>query len=196
MSVGAHRRTPFMDVADFLEWESGDQPYELVEGEPRAMAPPGMRHRPIQTRLATLLTRHLDDAGSACRGMFEPGIVPRVRARTNLRIPDLGVTCAPDDDQSVMSEPVLLIEILSRGNAADTRANVWTYTTIPSVREILIVHTARVKAELLRRRGDGCWPEQAEEIGPGGAVTLESIGFAIPIAQIYVRTRLAAGQPG
>jgi Uma2 family endonuclease len=196
MSASAHRRIPFMDVADFLEWEGADQPYELVEGEPRAMAPPGKRHRLIQTRLATLLTRHLDETGSACRAMFEPGVVPRVRAKVNLRIPDLGVTCEPDDDQSIMSEPVLLIEVLSPGNASDTRANVWTYITIPSVREVLIVHTARVKAELLRRRDDGSWPEQAEEIGPGGTVTLESIGLVIPIAGIYVRTRLAAGQPG
>ena len=42
-----------------------------------------------------------------------------------------------------MADPILLIELLSPGNAKDTRDNVWAYTTISSVREIVIVHTAR-----------------------------------------------------
>jgi hypothetical protein len=52
-----------------------------------------------------------------------------------------------------------LTEFLSPGNGAQTRANIWAYTTIPSVREILAVNSTRIEAELLRRNADGTWPE-------------------------------------
>lgn len=195
MRASAHRQPPFMDAAEFLQWD-GDEHCELVEGELRAMAPAGTRHRLIQTRLAALPTPHLDDIGSPCRAMVEAGAISRVRANLNFRIPDLGVTGTPEGDQTNVSEPVLPIEVLSPGNASDTRQNIWTCTTTPSAREIPIVHTARVKAGLLRRRDDASWPERAEEIGPDGTVALESVGFKVPIVALCAGTKRAPTQPG
>jgi hypothetical protein len=68
---------------------------------------------------------------------------------------------------------------------------VWSYTTIPSVREIVVVHSARVFAELLRRGADGNWPAEPEEIGPDGTLRLDSIGFACPLPAVYAQTHLA-----
>jgi Uma2 family endonuclease len=118
--------------------------------------------------------------------------VPRLRANANLRVPDLGVTCSPNEPgQIVVPDPVLLIEILSPSNEADTRENVWAYATIPSVREILVVHSTRVAAELLRRRPDGTWPEEAEEVRQGGTLRLDSIDLTCPLSEVYARTHLA-----
>ena len=94
--------------------------------------------------------------------MTEPGIVPRVRANRNYRVPDLGVTCAPPSHDLMVSEPIVLIEILSPSNEADTRANIWAYTTVPSVREILAIRSTRIEAELLVRGADGTWPAEPE----------------------------------
>jgi len=46
MCVSAVARLPIRDPAlDFLGWESGDgMRYELVDGEPRVMAPAGTIH--------------------------------------------------------------------------------------------------------------------------------------------------------
>ncbi len=38
-----------------------------------------------------------------------------------------------------VSNPVLIVEILSQSNRAETWQNVWSFTTIPSLREILIL---------------------------------------------------------
>ena len=73
----------------------------------------------------------------------------------------------------------------------DTWDNVWSYTTIPSVREIVVVHSTRVFAELLRRGADGNWPAEPEEIGLEGTLRLDSIGFACPLPAVYAQTRLA-----
>ena len=86
---------------------------------------------------------------------------------------------------------MLLIEILSPGNTADTWDNVWSYTTIPSVREIVVVHSTRILVELLRRGADGHWPEEPEEIGADGVLRLESIVFSCPLSDVYARTHLA-----
>ena len=91
----------------------------------------------------------------------------------------------------MLRDPVLLIEILSPGNASDTWDNVWSYATIPSVREIAVVHSTRVLVELLRRGLDASWPEEPEEIGPGDALRLESIGFSCPLPDVYAQTHLA-----
>ncbi|SFK59646.1 hypothetical protein [Methylocapsa palsarum] len=69
------------------------------------------------------------------------------------RIPDLAVTCSGyDAEESALANPVLLIEILSPSNQAET------------------------------------WAIEA------GELTLESIGFSIPLAAAYRTTRLSANK--
>lgn len=191
---GALKHPPTrMTLDEFLAWDSGDYTglrWQLVDGEPVAMAPARQNHGAIQSELGRLIGNHLAEQGSPCRVITEGGIIPRVRANENWRIPDLGVTCEPPKDIIEVAAPVLLVEILSPNNYAETRANIWTYTTLPSVQEILVVNSVRIEAELLRRRGDGTWPEQPEAI-PAGAVDLASIGFATPLAALYRTTSLA-----
>ena len=90
-----------------------------------------------------------------------------------------------------MPEPVILIEILSPTNETETWANVWTYLTIPTVMEVLVVNSTRVEAELLRRNPDGTWPEVPQQIGPANALSLDSIGFTVPLVTLYRNTTLA-----
>ena len=109
-----------------------------------------------------------------------------------MRVPDLGITCTPDAaGHRALPDPLVLVEILSPSNATDTWDNVWAYTTIPSVREIVVVHSMRVLAELLRRDADGRWPVQPEQIGANGTLRLKSIDFACPLRAAYAQTHLA-----
>ena len=68
--------------------------------------------------------------------------------------------------------------------------NVWAYTSIPSVREILVIRSTAIGAELLRRNADGSWPEQPTTIEDGD-LELDSIGFRVSLAALYRTTRLA-----
>ncbi len=181
-----------MSVEDFLVWDSQDgRPWQLVDGEPQAMAPATRTHGALQSEVAALIRNHLAERGSPCTVIDAPGIVPRVNANINVRIPDLAVTCAPyTTEEATLSAPVLVIELLSPSNAAETWSNVWTYTTIPSVQEILVLHTVRIGAELLRRGADGVWPERPLALREG-ELALASIGFAAPLSLLYRTTRLA-----
>jgi hypothetical protein len=70
-----------------------------------------------------------------------------------------------------MHEPVVLIEILSPTDLSRTRANVRGYRTIPTVAEIVVLHSTAVVAKVLRRRPM--------------ALRLESIGYATSLRSAY-----------
>ncbi len=181
-----------MTVAEFLAWNPpGGQAWQLVDGDPQAMALANRTHGAIQAELGSLIVNHLSEQGGPCTLVVAPGVIPHVQSDTNIRIPDLAVTCSGyETEEAALTDPVLLIEILSPGNQAETWANVWAYTTIPSVREILVVRTASIGAELLRREPDGTWPKRPALI-EDGALALESIGFRVTLPAIYRTTRLA-----
>ena len=193
----AQRKLPaMMTVADFIDWQGDgtDTRYELVDGVLRAMAPSSDTHGLIHSNLNVAIGNHLRVHRAGCRINVEPGIQPRLRAEWNYRIPDLGVTCAPNlPSAHMLPDPILLIEILSPGNSSETWENVPHYASLPSVTEILIVHSTRLKAEVLRRQSDGSWPENPTVIDEGGTVRLESIAMDLLMADIYQNTHLAKG---
>jgi Uma2 family endonuclease len=91
------RKMPFtrMRLHEFLSWDPDDSSgarWQMIDGEPVAMAPAGVPHGEIQAELAALL-RNLLLGREPCRAITEPGIVSRVRADMNYRVPDIAVTC-------------------------------------------------------------------------------------------------------
>ena len=194
MSAALRRPPSRMTVDEFLAWDSGDRTglrWQLVDGEPVAMAPASDNHGSIQAELARLLGNHLVERGSPCRVITEPGAIPRVRSNENWRVPDVGVSCTPSTGGVEVPAPVLLLEILSPNNYAETRASIWAYATIPSVREILVVQSTRIEAELLRQRDDGSWPNQPETIEAEQTLELASVSFSISLGALYRTTSLA-----
>ena len=180
-----------MSVAEFRRWNPGDgRLWQLVDGEPQAMAPANTMHAYLQNELGALIRNHLRARDSACAVFANPGVVPATMAAHNMRVPDLAVSCAPFGvGQPAPADPMLIVEILSPGNRAETWANVWAYTSIPSVREILVLRADEIGADLLTRLPDGSWPDQAAVIADGD-LALDSIGFRVAIADLYARTPL------
>ncbi len=181
-----------MTVPEFLSWNAGDYlRYELVDGEPTAMAPPSSVHAYLQSELGSLIRNHLRANRSGCDVLANPGVVPHLLSAHNFRLPDLGVTCDPvRPGQATLVDPVLLVEILSPGNQTQTWSNVRAYTSIPSVQEILVLHSTRILAEVLRRHPDGGWPAEPEPVSTG-SLELASIGFTVSLTDLYARTGLA-----
>jgi len=191
--MGAIAKLPIrMTVAEFLAWDAEDgHLWQLVDGEPQAIAPASRTHAAIQAELCRLVANHLSERSSLCSVLANPGVVPRVQAEHNVRVPDLAVICSDyEAEEPVIADPVLIVEILSPSNEAETWANVWAYTTIPSVREIVVLRTVAIGADLLRRRADDSWPRTPEAIEAGDLV-LENIGFQAPLTALYRTTRLA-----
>jgi Uma2 family endonuclease len=157
------------------------------------MAPPNATHAFLQGELAALIRNHLRATNAPCDVFVNPGVIPATMAAHNMRVPDLAVSCSPFElVQPAPANPVLIIEILSPSNQADTWANVWAYTSIQSVREILILQADVVGGDVLRRLPDSAWPDRPVAFGDGDLV-LDSIGFRVALADLYARTPLGRG---
>lgn len=181
-----------MTVTEFLVWEPGDgRRWQLINGVPRQMAVANRTHGALHSELTMVIVSHLTNQGRACCLLAFPGVQPSVNAVCNFRIPDLAVTCTGyEDEEFILRDPVLLIDILLQNDQNETWSNVWSYTNIPSVREILVVHSAAVAAEVLRRGLDGAWPDAPERVTDGDLV-LDSITLQVPLQSIYRTTCLA-----
>ncbi len=189
-----HKMPPIrhLTVAEFLAWPS-DQTgcaWQLIDGEPVAMAPASDTHGAIQAEIAALIRNHLLSRNSPCRVVVAPGVSPRIRANTNVRVPDLAVTCQPASlKRHLMEQPVLAIEILSPSNEAETWGSVLAYATIPSMRDILVVRSLEVGAEVLTRQPDGTWPAEFTQVS--GRLLLPSIEAEFDVADFYATTEFA-----
>ena len=179
-----------MSLAEFLVLDHpGETRWQLVDGVPQAMAPASPIHGGIQNQLGHLFAAHLATQGSPCRSYIAPGIALGAKSDRNYRIPDVAVTCSLlVPGEPTLPNPVVLVEVLSPSNAMETWINVWAYTTIPSAREILVVRTDAVGAQLLRRDADGHWPSVPAIVE--GELSLESIRFRVALEKLYEGTWL------
>ena len=180
-----------MTVAEFLAWDAPrGLRWQLIDGVPVAMAPASGTQVVIQGEVSALMRNHLAAHRPGCRVLGNPGVVPPGDKDNNFRILDIGVTCSLGPRGVIeIAEPVLLIEILSPGNALQTWASVWTYPTIPSVQEILVIRAASIGVQLTRRLPDGTWPDVPVAIETG-EVDLQSIGFRAATTDFYPGTWL------
>jgi Uma2 family endonuclease len=194
--TAARKQTPQlpMNAATFLQWpgDGTGRRFELVDGLLRAMAPTSNAHGIILVNIASILQRHIKAKGMPCMVGTGAGVAPSVRADWNVLIPDVYVTCTKASGEHLVPMPILLVEVLSPSNAADTRENVLRYETIASVQEILIVDSRRAEASVRRRDADGRWTAPPEHLKALDAqVELRSLGYTGKLASFYDDTLLA-----
>jgi Uma2 family endonuclease len=100
-------------------------------------------------------------------------------------VADLAVTCKPPrrGDQ-LIADPVLIVEVLSPSTGLyDRQTKVADYRRIPSVEEILLIDSASIFAEVLRREGDRWITEIVR--GPQATLSLASIGLTANMSDLY-----------
>jgi Uma2 family endonuclease len=173
-----------MTVDDFLRWEDGtDTRYELVEGLVVAMAPPAPRHGTLVLRLGGAIDAALRTR-PPCAAHGEAGIVRPDRDDT-FYVADIAVSCdrlQPDDQ--LIGNPILVVEILSPSTANfDRNTKVPDYRRIASIQEILLLDSATIFAEILRREGDRWITEIVQ--GPAAVLSLASVPLTISMAELY-----------
>jgi Uma2 family endonuclease len=181
MSEPAFRR---MTVSEFLRWEDGsDTRYELIGGAIVAMAPPAPAHSRLTIRLGGAIEAALR-ARPPCGAHTEAGITRPERDDT-CYVADLAVTCEPlKTEDRLIRNPILIVEVLSPSTAAfDRQTKVADYRRIASVQEILLIDSASVFAEVLRRDGDRWITEIVE--GPTATLSLTSVPLTVTMAELY-----------
>jgi Uma2 family endonuclease len=170
-----------MTVDEFLDWEdSTDTRYELVDGQPVAMASGTPVHGELIVRIANEISRRMREP---CRVLAGQAVrLPGDNWRSYQ--PDVLVTCEPrDKSKKAIEAPRLIVEVPSPSTASNDHGDKFDfYRAIPTVEEILFVASTTQRIEAWRRV-DGEW--HAQLLGKGAVLHLAVADTPIPFDEIY-----------
>ena len=175
-----------LTAAEFLDWTrtlAGDQRYELVSGEPIAMAPERNRHNLVKTACHRALEDGVRSAGLDCTVLGDGASV--VVSEDDVYEPDAVVQCGErlDLDATTVPSPVILVEVLSPSTrGTDAGGKLYGYFQLPSVRHYLIVDPA--KRVLIHHRRVGA--DVTTALRHDGTVRLDPPGIAFAVADCFV----------
>jgi Uma2 family endonuclease len=182
MADAAQRR---MTVDEFLVWNGDtDVRYELVDGQPVAMAPVSDAHGWISGQLSGRIYEALRQR-SGCGVRLGLGLRSRRRPQSFF-IPDLVVSCEPiRAGQQELEQPILVIEILSDSTEQiDRSIKLPDYQLIPGLQEIALIDPRRVHAEVHRLVGEDRWLVHLLRT-PDSRLILESVGIDLRLGELY-----------
>jgi len=157
--------------------------HEFVGGEILAMAGGTARHSALAFRIGGALYSALPSGCTA----FQSDMRLRVLATGRATYPDVSMVCGPiefdpaDPRQTTITNPTLLIEVLSPNTEEVDRGDKWRdYQRIPSLQEYVLV-SQDPRVEIYRRLGSGNWEYlDVRE----GLVTLAS-GTTLDLSVLY-----------
>jgi Uma2 family endonuclease len=170
-----------MSLKQFLAWEERQElRYEFDGIKPIAMNGGTIAHAAIQANLVTKLKIRLK--GKPCRP-YGSGLKIEVAGR--IRYPDAFVMCTPaSPSATVVSEPVVIFEILSPSTAKDDLiVKNLEYRVPTSVKRYIILQQSIAAAQIFIRKGND-WMSELR-VGTEETLRLPKIGIEIPMAEIY-----------
>lgn len=173
-----------LSVEAYLEGEqSAEVRHEYIGGATYAMVGGTDRHNRIALNLVTALDAH---ARKRSCGLFMADMKVRlqVAGEDAFYYPDLMVACDPADDHPYYrTAPCLLLEVLSRSTRRiDEREKLFAYTTIPALREYLVVDQDEPRVTVHYRGPEG-WTTST--VAGEGAVDIECLETRLDLATLY-----------
>ena len=171
-----------------LEEETNTR-YEYHDGEVFAMAGGEPKHGSIAGNALTLLNNAL--FSKACN-VFNSDVKIHISSIKKSYYPDVSIVCGPVErskkDVRAIINPVLLVEVLSKSNAAfDRGAKFEDYSRLASLREyVLIEQDTQVVQVYYRDSPDALW--QMQWFRDTANVVLRSIDITLKLADLYHKT--------
>ncbi len=168
---------------------------EYRDGEMVPMPGTSRYHNLIVTNIVSEFHRQLK--GRPCE-VYPPDMRLWVPAAGLYTYPDvtvvLGEPALVDDHFDMITNPAVLVEILSPGTAEYDRGRKFEhYRTIPSLREYLLVAQDEPLVEQFVRDPSQPWWRRAVAAGLDGVVDLPSIDCRLALADVYDRLRFPPG---
>lgn len=179
MSVA--KQAAFINEEDYLAGElSAEIRHEYVDGQVYAMAGAHANHNRISSNVNAVLNVHLK--GKPCQPYASD---MKVKVGSKYFYPDVMVDCS-DADGYFTESPTLIVEVLSHSTRRmDETTKRMAYLQIPSLQEYVLIEQDFVDIEVIRRSEH--W--QSRHYFLGDTVTLESVGLAVPVEDIYDRVK-------
>lgn len=157
-----------------------------LHGDPPELVGANINHIQIVSNLTTLLSPLLRKRD--CR-VLPSEMKIWISKRGKFFYPDVVIICGKPhfvkDRRDVIENPLVLIEVLSGSTEAKDRAEkFWSYQTLESFQEYVLVSQDRTVVEQFIRQTDGSWRYLAT-IGIEATVTFETIETTLQLQDIY-----------
>lgn len=171
-----------------LETES-EQRYEFIDGVVHAMAGGTPEHSRLAIAMASELRATLSEQGCAVYGS---DLKIRIDATNRTTYADVVVVCGPEVtsaiDASAITNPTVIIEVLSPSTEASDRGDKWRhYQRLASLREYVLVSQGEPYVEVFRREGDE-WVLRTSVAGQ--SIELPSQGVRVSVDAVYADPRV------
>lgn len=177
---------PHLSVTDYLQWETA-QPlrHDYVRGEVYAMTGGTLRHNRATLRSTMTLEGHLK--GKPCK-VFSGDVKVAVNETEHWFYPDVLVTCSARDlgdmGATHVSEPVLVLEVLSPSTAAYDRGDKFlSLQKLASLQEYALLDAVAQRLEVFRRNAAGRFEHFVFE-GADTPAQLHSISWSGPVSAL------------
>ena len=186
MAEAARRETGGSEwtLAAFVAWldegHGGDDRWELVDGAPRMVTRPTLRHQTVMFNAGRSLRERL--CGGPCQ-VFLDAVVETLPDQA--RVPDVTVDCgSPDLSTRFADRPTVVVEVLSPSTRDFDRYDKHhEFRALPAVEHIVLIDAERVRAAVWTRTQGGWKREEAFDLD--GGLALPAIGCELPMAELY-----------
>lgn len=183
MGEPAHEPLSYSDYLT-LERQTGIR-HEYVDGVAVAMSGGSRRHSRLKVEITRLVSTAL--LGTDCE-TYDSDWKIRVLGTDFASYPDLSVVCGTVDlyiaDRNAMTNPVLLIEVLSPSTEGWDRGEKFKrYRMIPSLQDYVLVSPSAPGIDHYRRTDVGVW--ELRSYGPGDLFVLEHPVISIDLDALY-----------
>jgi Uma2 family endonuclease len=176
--------------AEYLAYErDSGLKHEFEDGEIYAMAGGSRRHNALASRVSAALEAARKPGCVA----FQSDQKVRVLATGKATYPDATLVCGAivgdpaDPSGPTITNPTLIVEVLSPSTEEDDRGNKWQhYQLIPSLTEYVLVSQSHARIECYRRLETGAWEYRDVTTGSvqlqcGGTLELASLYADLPV---------------
>lgn len=190
--MGDAAEQTWIDYGTYLKLEAAaDRKHEWFDGRVYAMA----GGTPEHGRLAMQVGSELIRLSAACGcGVYSSDVAIRVLATGLATYPDASVVCGPmardPEDHNALTNPVVLVEVLSDGTEAYDRGEKFEhYQQIPSLRDYVLVSQRKARVEVYSRDEHNRWVLTTASAGESFALT--AIEGVIEVDRVYAGVELA-----
>jgi Uma2 family endonuclease len=183
---------PYISPDEYLAIERRSEvKHEYFAGEMFAMAGATEEHNVIAANVLAAI--HLQFKGRPCK-VYSSDMRVKVVATGLRTYPDVVALCGEaqfeDNEHDTLTNPVLLVEVLSDSTEAYDRGKKFEhYRRVPSFREYLLIAQDRAHVERYLRSEDGQWV-LSEYSDLAAVIDLSSVGCTLSLSDVYDKVPL------
>ena len=178
---------PAMTAEEYLRWEDRqEQRHEFVDGEIIKIDAATISHSRILMTITGEIRSFLDR--KKCE-VFPNTLRVFAKSRKSYFYPDATIFCdepeSIEESQETYKNPSVIFEVLSPPTIDyDMGRKMFFYMQIESLKEYIVIHSKKMEVRTGRRLADNSWKFDFFT-EPSDQLTIETIGFAIKLSEIY-----------